>query len=74
MTDVWFAHSADGNAWTQAHVAGPFDFRSAPFGRLGEYQGLAALRGRGIAAIFTMAAPQAKNGPTDIFFARIGPG
>jgi hypothetical protein len=25
-------------------------------------------------AIFTLAAPQAGNGPTDIFFARIGPG
>jgi hypothetical protein len=36
-------------------------------------QGLAALRGRGFAAIFTLAAPQAKDGPTDIFFARIGP-
>jgi hypothetical protein len=73
-TDVWFAHSDDGSTWIQAHVAGPFDFRSAPFGRLGEYQGLAGLRGRGFAAIFTMAAPLAKNGPTDIFFARIGPG
>jgi len=34
----------------------------------------AALPGRGFAAIFTLAAPQARNGPTDIFFARIGPG
>jgi hypothetical protein len=42
--------------------------------RLGEYQGLAALRGNGFAAVFTMAAPQATDGPTDIFFARIGPG
>ena len=41
---------------------------------VGEYQGLAALPGRGFAGIFTLAAPQAKNGPTDIFFARIGPG
>jgi hypothetical protein len=28
----------------------------------------------GFAAIFGLAAPQATNGPTDIFFARIGPG
>jgi hypothetical protein len=78
-TDVWFAHSDDGgNSWRQTHVAGPFDLRTVPsptgFWRLGEYQGLAALGGRGFAAVFTQAAPQAKNGPTDIFFARIGPG
>jgi hypothetical protein len=78
-TDVWFAHSHDGgSSWTQTHVAGPFDLRSAPspsgFWRLGEYQGLAALGGNGFAAVFTMAAPQARDGPTDIFFARIGPG
>ena len=30
--------------------------------------------GPAITAIFTMAAPQAKGGPTDIFFARIEPG
>jgi hypothetical protein len=28
---------------------------------------------RDFAAVFTMAAPQAKNGPSDIFFARIIP-
>jgi hypothetical protein len=77
-TDVWFAHSAHGrSAWRQTHVAGPFDFRTAPRPsgslRLGEYQGLAGLRRRGFAAVFTQAAPQAKDGPTDIFFARIGP-
>jgi hypothetical protein len=77
-TDVWFAHSRDGgNSWKQLHVAGPFDVRMAPrpmgFPRLGEYQGLVGLRTRGFAAAFTQAAPQAKDGPTDIFFARIGP-
>jgi hypothetical protein len=73
-TDVWFAHSRDGGTtWSQTHVAGPFDYRTAPRGRLGEYQGLAAIGGRGFAAVFTMAAPRAKNGPSDIFFARIGP-
>jgi hypothetical protein len=78
-TDVWFAQSrGGGSSWRQTHVAGPFDLRSAPspsgFWRLGEYQGLAALGENGFAAVFTMAAPQAKDGPTDIFFARIGPG
>ncbi|HVD56205.1 MAG TPA: hypothetical protein VNC17_05135 [Thermoleophilaceae bacterium] len=77
-TDVWFAHSRDGGtSWRELHLAGPFDFRTAPrptgFGRLGEYQGLAGLRTRGFAAAFTQAAPQAQDGPTDIFFARIGP-
>jgi hypothetical protein len=76
--DVWFAHSTDrGASWQQSHVAGPTDLRVSPFpsqNRVGEYQGLAGLRGRGFAAIFTLGAPQAKDGVTDIFFARIGPG
>jgi hypothetical protein len=76
--DVWFAHSPDrGQSWSQTHVAGLFDLRAGLFPDqhyVGEYQGLAALRGRGFAAVFTMAVPQAKDGPTDIFFARIGPG
>jgi hypothetical protein len=77
--DVWFANSQDrGRSWHQTHVAGPTNLRTAPLpahNYVGEYQGLAGLpRGRGFAAAFTLAAPQAKNGPTDIFFARIGPG
>jgi len=42
--------------------------------QLGEYQGLTALPARGFAALFSAPAPLAKDGPTDIFFARIGPG
>jgi hypothetical protein len=77
--DVWFANSQDrGRSWRQTHVAGPTNLRTAPLQAhnfVGEYQGLAGLpRGRGFAAAFTLAAPQAKDGPTDIFFARIGPG
>ena len=69
---MWFAASRDrGRTWEQTHVAGSFDYRTAPNGRLGEYQGLAAVGRKGFAAVFTMAAPQAKNGPSDIFFARI---
>lgn len=75
--DVWFAHSDDrGESWRQTHVAGPTDLRTAPLpahNYVGEYQGLAGLR-RGFAAAFTLPAPQAQDGPTDIFFARIGPG
>ncbi len=74
--DVWFAHSDDrGGSWQQTHVAGPTDLGTVHLpNRVGEYQGIAALGGRGFAAIFTLAAPQAVDGPTDIFFARIGPG
>ena len=75
--DVWFAHSDDrGESWRQTHVAGPTDLRTAPLpahNYVGEYQGLAGLR-HGFAAAFTLPAPQAEDGPTDIFFARIGPG
>jgi BNR repeat-like domain len=75
--DLWFAHSNDrGVSWRQIHVAGPTDLRTAAppaQNRVGEYQGLAGLP-RGFAAAFTLARPQAKNGPTDIFFARIGRG
>jgi hypothetical protein len=77
LADVWFAHSDDrGASWRQSHVAGPTDLRTAPLpahNYVGEYQGLAGLR-RGFAADFTLAGPQAKSGPTDIFFAEIGPG
>jgi len=75
--DVWFAHSEDrGASWRQTHVAGPTDIRTgAPpaQNRFGEYQGLAGLR-KGFAAAFGLGAPQAQDGATDIFFARIGPG
>ena len=74
--DVWFAHSDNrGTSWRQTHIAGPTDIRTGPIdnNRVGEYQGLAALR-RGFAAVFTLRTPQAKDGPSDIFFARIVPG
>jgi len=75
--DLWFSSSKDdGTTWQQIHVAGPTDLRTAApaaQNRFGEYQGLAGLR-TGFAAIFGLAAPQAHNGPTDIFFAHIAPG
>ena len=60
----------------ETHVAGPTDLRTGALARqnyVGEYQGLAAIRHRGFAAIFTLAAPFATDGPTDIFFANLGP-
>lgn len=71
------AVAPDGSVYVAFEDNNPTDLRTAPLpahNYVGEYQGLAALPGRGFAAIFTMAAPLAKNGPTDIFFARIGPG
>ena len=76
--DVWFASSQDrGSSWQETHVAGPTDLRTGALARqnhVGEYQGLAAIRHRGFAAIFTLAAPFATDGPTDIFFANLRPG
>ena len=76
--DVWFAHSWDrGATWRRTHVAGPTDLHTAPLPRTttrASTRGLAAPPGRGIAAIFILAAPHARNGPTDISSARIGPG
>jgi hypothetical protein len=71
-SDVWFARSPDrGATWRQEHLAGPFDLRTAPNNRLGEYQGLAGLR-RGFAAVFTMSQPAAEDGPSDVFVALPG--
>jgi Neuraminidase (sialidase) len=71
-TDVWFASSRDkGITWRQEHVAGAFDLRTAPNHRLGEYQGIAGLS-RGFAAVVTVSGPRARNGPSDIFVARLG--
>ena len=73
--DVWFASSQDqGTSWRETHVAGPTDLRTGALPRqnhVGEYQGLAAIGHHGFAAIFTLAAPFATDGPTDIFVARI---
>jgi hypothetical protein len=74
-TDAWFALSRDAGAhWRTAHVAGPFDLRSAadvdgtPF--LGDYFGLAATR-RGFAAVPALARPISRDGPSDVFYAPI---
>lgn len=71
-TDVWFIHSHDaGKTWKESHMAGPFDFRSAPVSGsgyfVGDYMGLATA-GRAFYAAFAMALPQAHRGRSDIFF------
>jgi hypothetical protein len=71
-TDVWFARSSDrGATWRQSHLAGPFDLRTAAVHWIGEYQGLVGA-GTGFAGVVTMAAPRAKNGPSDVFLVRPG--
>jgi hypothetical protein len=74
-TDVWFSTSSDRGAhWAERHAAGPFDLRSAPASRLGpfigDYMGLVGLPD-GFAAVFVMARPRSRNGPTDVFFSHI---
>jgi hypothetical protein len=74
-TDVWFSISRDRGAhWSERHLAGPFDLRSAPASRfgpfIGDYMGLVGLP-TGFAAAFVEAKPQARHGPTDVFFSRI---
>jgi hypothetical protein len=62
-----------GETWRQTHLTGPFDLRTAPNHRLGEYQGLAGL-GSGFAAVATVAGPQTADGPSDIVFTTTGCG
>lgn len=79
--DAWLATSSDGGSqWKQTHLGGPFDagaipgppeYPDNPADDIGEYQGIAAIPGDGIALAFTMASPVSTVGPTDIFFARV---
>src|SRR5947208_14309719 len=71
--------SDGGRTWHETRIGGPFDLRTAPFIPpglnlpgyfLGEYQGLTAIPG-GFLAVFPQASPQARQGMTDGFSARI---
>jgi hypothetical protein len=68
LVDVWLATSRDGVAWSERHVAGPFDFNVAPLAEgglfVGDYQGLAAA-GNAFAAFFATTQPDLAN-RTDI--------
>jgi hypothetical protein len=71
-TDYWLRHSHDeGKTWSETHLGGPFDLRSAVDASgymVGDYVGMAATTDRFLSA-FSMAKPEAKTGPNDIFFA-----
>lgn len=77
--DVWFAHSHDrGQSWRERKLAGPFDLRRAGVRKIpvvgrhlgDDPHGLVGLSG-GFATTFAMAAPKARVGASDIFFARV---
>jgi hypothetical protein len=76
-TDAWFASSSDGRTWTERHLAGPFDLRTAVLRQipveglfLGDYQGIVGVRD-GFVAGFAMSRPLASAGASDIYFARV---
>lgn len=75
-TSAHLAHSHDGGqSWTEVGLGKPFDLRRAPehYGHsLGFRQGLAPLGG-GFAAAFVQAPPEALDGPSDVFLARLTP-
>ncbi|MGH8482186.1 MAG: sialidase family protein, partial [Nevskiaceae bacterium] len=63
LTSYWLATSADGVAWTERRVSGPFDLAIAPdaFGLfLGDYQGLASA-GTDFVPFFAQTFPSLRN-------------
>jgi hypothetical protein len=75
-TDLWFAQSRDqGKTWRQTHLAGPFDALTAiDFYTLGHLLGDSVdltPAPDGFNAIFTLAQPLARRGPTSVFFDHI---
>jgi photosystem II stability/assembly factor-like uncharacterized protein len=78
-TDYWLVHSHDrGATWSENHIAGPFDMKSAPDspGRgffVGDYEGLTAI-GDSFVPFFVQAnsGNQAGNA-SDVYFTRVGP-
>jgi hypothetical protein len=67
--DVWLTTSRDGVTWSERHVAGAFDFGTAPIAEgglfVGDYQGIASA-GNDFAAIFVKTNPDPAN-RTDVF-------
>ena len=76
-TDVWIVHSHDAGATfgAEAHVAGPFDFTTAPDAGgyfLGDYEGLGNV-GNAFAPFFGATNSGNTANPTDIFFTTASP-
>ena len=82
-TDHWLVHchaaaTACSNAtnWSENHVAGPFDMRTAPVARgffVGDYEGLTHFGNHSFRPFFVMAQPQATFGKTDPFTTTVCP-
>lgn len=74
-TDLWFVSSRDGGqTWSEVHVSGPFDMKTAPVAGgyfLGDYSGLAAFGNDDFLAFFAQANSGNLDNRTDIFSARI---
>jgi hypothetical protein len=69
LTDLWLTVSADGVNWNESHVAGPFDFATAPFALglfLGDYQALTSIGNTFVPFYVTTNANSSTN-LTDVF-------
>jgi hypothetical protein len=69
-TDVWLSYSRDdGQTWSDAHLAGPFDLNKVTnsFIRLWDLHAV----GNGFGATFPLGAPFALDGSTDVFYAQV---
>jgi hypothetical protein len=76
-TDYWLVHSHDGGAsFTEDHLAGPFDMKTAPVTPdgffLGDYQGLAAM-GNGFLTMFVLTNSANTANRTDVVSATVTP-
>jgi hypothetical protein len=70
LTDYWkiVSHNS-GKTWTESHVAGPFDMRTAPIARgffLGDYEGLAHV-GQSFLPFFVITNSGNFQNRTDVF-------
>lgn len=73
LTDYWLATSVDGVSWKEAHVAGSFDFSTAPFAEglfLGDYQALTSA-GNTFLPFFVTTNAASPTNLTDVFAALV---
>jgi hypothetical protein len=76
LTDYWIIHSHDGGAtWSEEHISGPFDAKTAPFVGgyfLGDYQGLTSAE-NSFLSVFVQANSGNVANRNDVFFTTIAP-
>ena len=69
LTDYWLTTSADGVSWNESHLAGPFDFTTAPFALglfLGDYQALTSI-GNTFVPFYVTTNANSPTNLTDVF-------